>query len=92
MLSVGQVADRLRCRWGASEVYLFGSVARRASGHGRVRPDSDIDIAVCGVDPTSYFAVLADIDAIPPLPVDLVLMEDCSTGLLEAIRRDSVRV
>jgi predicted nucleotidyltransferase len=92
MVSARQVAERLRCRWGASEVYLFGSVARRARGQGWVGVDADIDIAVSGVDPVRYFAVLADVDAVASVPVDLILVEDCSPGLRASIQRDGLSV
>jgi predicted nucleotidyltransferase len=77
---------------GASEVYLFGSVARRARGQGWVGVDADIDIAVSGVDPVRYFAVLADVDAVASVPVDLILVEDCSPGLRASIQRDGLSV
>jgi predicted nucleotidyltransferase len=42
---------RLLLSMGASQVFIFGSVAR-----GELRPDSDIDMAVSGLPAKVYFA------------------------------------
>lgn len=85
-----RIGDRLRTQWGADEVFLFGSVAKRVQAHGRIRVDSDIDLAVSGIDPGMYFSVLADIEKLSPTPVDLILLEVCSTELYNAIERDGI--
>jgi predicted nucleotidyltransferase len=58
---------------GASHVYLFGSRARD-----QARCDSDIDLAVAGVDPSLYFQILGQLDQLASVPVDLVLLDDGS--------------
>jgi len=85
-----QIAERLRTKWGAKEVYLFGSVARGAHGSGRVYKDSDLDIAVSGTDSTMYFEILSDLEKLSPTQVDLILIEDASPGLVDSIRRDGI--
>ena len=52
---------------GAREVYVFGSVAA-----GRNREDSDIDLAVSGLPPASFFPALARLGDLFDRPVDLV--------------------
>jgi predicted nucleotidyltransferase len=52
---------------GAEAVYLFGSIAE-----GPFRPDSDIDLAVTGLPPVSFFQTMGQILFILPRPLDLV--------------------
>ena len=52
---------------GAREVYVFGSVAT-----GRNRKGSDIDLAVSGLPPASFFPALARLGDLFDRPVDLV--------------------
>lgn len=86
------MANRLREKWGASDVLLFGSVAGRVLGRGRMKSISDVDIAVNGINPAVYYSVYADVEKLSPFPVDLVLMEDCSEGLREVTERDGIRL
>lgn len=52
---------------GAREVYVFGSVAR-----GRAHEGSDVDLAVSGLPPASFFQTLARLGDLFDRPVDLV--------------------
>jgi len=52
---------------GAREVYLFGSVSR-----GRLRPDSDVDIAVSGLPPEVFFQAMGKASRAVGRPVDLI--------------------
>jgi predicted nucleotidyltransferase len=52
---------------GAREVYLFGSAST-----GKMRPNSDIDIAVSGLPPASFFRAMARASRALGRPVDLV--------------------
>jgi len=56
---------------GAREVHLFGSAAR-----GRLRPDSDVDLAVSGLPPAVFFRAMAQVSAVLERPVDLVDLDE----------------
>lgn len=49
-------ATRVLLESGAKEVYLFGSVAE-----GTDTPDSDIDLAVSGLPPESFFRAIGEV-------------------------------
>jgi uncharacterized protein len=53
--------------FGATEVYLFGSVAK-----GTYNSDSDIDLAVSGLPPEKYYHAVGEIMSILRHPVDLI--------------------
>ena len=73
-------ADLLRTRYAATDVVLFGSLAT-----GTFTDRSDVDLAVRGLDSTSYFAALADLMALFGGPVDLVRLEQAPPSLLDRI-------
>lgn len=52
-------ADRLRTRFGAERVIIFGSVTGDTPWHGR----SDIDLAVEGLPPELFWRAWADLSA-----------------------------
>lgn len=52
---------------GAREVYVFGS-----AGKGRLRPDSDVDIAVSGLPPEVFFRAMGKASRAVGRPVDLI--------------------
>jgi predicted nucleotidyltransferase len=56
---------------GATEVFVFGSVAK-----GGLRPDSDIDMAVSGLPATKYFSAVSRASDLLGRPVDLVDLDD----------------
>jgi predicted nucleotidyltransferase len=56
---------------GAREVYLFGSAAR-----GRMREDSDIDLAVSGLPPAKFFRAHADTERALGRPLDLIDLDE----------------
>ena len=61
--------DLLR-RFGATDIYLFGS---RASG--RHRQGSDYDFAVRGVQEADYYRVVGELLLASSVPVDVVLLD-----------------
>ena len=69
-------ADLLRSM-GATQVYVFGSVAK-----GGLRPDSDIDMAVSGLPSRIYFSAISRVSDLLGRPVDLVDLDD-STPLVQ---------
>ncbi|MBW8876814.1 MAG: nucleotidyltransferase domain-containing protein [Acidobacteria bacterium] len=58
---------------GAREVYVFGSVAE-----GRSREGSDIDLAVAGLPPKTFFATMARLADLFDRTVDLVDLDEVS--------------
>lgn len=52
---------------GAREVYLFGSAST-----GKLRPDSDVDMAVSGLPPEVFFGAMAAAHEALRRPVDLI--------------------
>jgi len=56
---------------GAKEVYVFGSVAA-----GKAREGSDVDLAVAGLPPESFFATMARLEDLFDRYVDLVDLDD----------------
>lgn len=72
--------DLLRRQHGVDRVWLFGSLARGDSG-----PDSDVDLAVEGLQPADYFQVLGELMGLFGGRVDLVRMEDASPSLRQRV-------
>lgn len=73
---------------GASEIYIFGSIA-----DGSFNDNSDIDIAVRGIRPELYLKACADITFIIDRKVDLLNMDtqERFVKMLER-RRELIRV
>ena len=71
-----QVEEALSClqkkyRW--DEAYLFGSIVLA----GRFRRNSDIDIAVSGLEKFDYYEFIGEISDLLNKRVDVVLLEEC---------------
>lgn len=64
-------AARLLRNMGATDVFVFGSVAQ-----GRARRDSDIDMAVRGLPARIYFSAVSKASDLLGGPVDLVDLDD----------------
>jgi len=83
MSAARKAAKLLKSEFGASEVILFGSLARRV-GFNRW---SDIDLAVRGV--TDYLKAMDTVlYLVPEFKIDLVELETCPPTLLENITRE----
>ena len=65
---------------GATEIILFGSMA-----HGNFNEFSDIDLAIRGISPKTYFKTIADLSSIIHFKVDLVLLDYVSKEFKEKI-------
>ena len=72
---------------GARVVWLFGSMA-----NGGVTENSDVDLAVEGLDGSRYFTALADLMAIFGGPVDLIRVESAAGALKDRIAAEGQRV
>ncbi len=55
------------------EAYLFGSVAQK----GKFRRNSDIDIAITGLNRLEHYALTGDISELLDMRTDVVLLEEC---------------
>ena len=85
MLAARKAAKMLKEKFGAEEVILFGSLARR----GRFTLYSDIDLAVRGVDPLRFYAAGAAIERVDlDFQIDLVDPKDCSPAMRAEIEKD----
>ena len=56
-----------------SEAYIFGSVAQK----GKFKKNSDIDIALEGLNRLEHYAFTGDISEVLERRVDVVLLEEC---------------
>ena len=56
-----------------NDTYLFGSVAQK----GKFRRNSDIDIALSGLNKLEHYAFTGEISELLDRPVDVVLLEEC---------------
>ncbi|MEQ1912488.1 MAG: nucleotidyltransferase domain-containing protein [Vicinamibacterales bacterium] len=82
-----EARNLLRARYGATSVWLFGSLAV-----GNYRDTSDVDIAVTGLASVDYFAALTDLMNLFAVPVDLVRLEEASSSLKERILAEGRRL
>jgi len=71
------LAERLGKHYGADKVLLFGSVL----DGDRFHEGSDIDLAVCGLRPGTFFAVWNKLEETSSFRVDLVMLESCRASL-----------
>lgn len=84
---VREAAAVLKSRFGAQRVILFGSLALEAW----FRPDSDIDLAVEGLDAQDYWKAWGVVeDLIGDRSVDLIALETVRPSLHESIRRHGI--
>ena len=85
MIAAHKAAKLLKTEFGASEVILFGSLARRGS----FSLYSDIDLAVRGITPEKFFAASAAIERVDVnFQIDLVELETCPPAVLKKIEKD----
>jgi predicted nucleotidyltransferase len=56
---------------GAKEVYVFGSASK-----GKIRPNSDIDMAVSGLPPEVFFRAMAKASRALGRPIDLIDLDE----------------
>ncbi len=68
---------------GCKEIVLFGSLA-----DGTADRSSDIDLAVSGISPRTYFRTIAEISSIVGMKVDLVTIDYISKEFKEKIQKE----
>jgi predicted nucleotidyltransferase len=82
-----QAASLLLEKFSARRVVLFGSAAERSS----FTRWSDVDLAVWGVPPESFYAAVAAVTSLSTdIPVDIVDAEQCGEGIKETIEREGL--
>ncbi|MEE4356340.1 MAG: nucleotidyltransferase domain-containing protein [Desulfococcaceae bacterium] len=80
-----KAAEMLKEKFGAKQVFLFGSLSRNTV-YDRL---SDIDLAVSGMDGRAYYrAVSRLLDMEPETEFDLVMLENALPGLLQQIQKE----
>lgn len=72
---------------GCKEIILFGSLVDED-----IDEFSDIDLAVSGISPRTYFKTLVEISSVVGGKVDLVTMDYISQDFKDKIRRDGKRI
>ncbi len=83
------IAAELKARFGVRRVILFGSLAHGAW----FTADSDIDLAVDGLQKDSYWEAWRVVEQfIPDRPVDLVELDAASLSLRETIESDGIEM
>ena len=76
-----EMAVRLVKQHGARRVILFGSVARQR----RLRPDSDIDLAIEGMPTETFYQLVGDLCTAQGRQIDLVRLETARESLRKII-------
>ena len=66
-----ETAARILREEGATEVYVFGSAA-----HGKMRPDSDIDLAIRGLPPEKFYRTMGKVGRAISRLFDLVDLDE----------------
>jgi len=85
MEAARRVADLLKHEYAVRRVILFGSLA-----WGGFREDSDIDLAVEGIEKARYFTALVDAGRLTDIPVELKPLEECQGLIRERILKAGV--
>ena len=80
------LANLLVKEYGASEVWLFGSLVRSRGFHRR----SDIDLAASHLPKREFFRILSRLNNASDFAVDLVDLDSCPAWLGRAIRKEGI--
>ena len=72
---------------GAKEIYLFGSIIRED-----FRKDSDIDIAISGLDERKFFSIWSKLDEFTDFDVELVDLDERDDFFREQIRKRGEKI
>jgi uncharacterized protein len=78
-----RAVDILNRELGVTRVILFGSLRDNA-----LRPTSDVDLAVDGLEPERYFEAVDRVARVLRMPVDLVPLEEAPASLRSLILSD----
>ena len=83
-----EMAARLVKQHGARRIILFGSVARKR----RLRPDSDIDLAVEGMPVETFYQLVGDLYTPQGRRADLVRLETARDSFQKIIALEGVLI
>lgn len=83
-----KIGDLLKIKYGAREVIVFGSLAKKYwTRH------SDIDIAFRGISSRLFFKAVVDAESLAgPHEIDLVDLDDCPVPERQEIERGGVQL
>lgn len=85
LLAARKAAKLLKSEFGATEVILFGSLARRVG----FTLWSDIDLASRGIPSEKFLTAMETVLYLSPeFKIDLVELETCSPALLKSIEKE----
>jgi len=70
---ISKALNTLEKKYQWDDAYIFGSVAQK----GKFRRNSDIDIAISGLNKVEHYAFTGEISELLDKPVDVVLLEEC---------------
>lgn len=90
-----RIADLLVSEFGASEVWLFGSLARAVQQPGAsdaFHEHSDIDLAVDRIPGERYFTAVAEAMRLASRSVQIVELASCRPTLAKAIRQEGIQL
>lgn len=84
-----QATTLLRERFGVNRVVVFGSLV-----HGHLfHSQSDVDMAVWGLDERKYYRVVAQLLTLDPaIKIDLVMAENVPAVLLSSIETEGIAI
>ena len=84
-----RIADMLRQDFGATEIYLFGSVLHPDEFH----PHSDIDLAADGIVPARFLTAVAKaLIMAEEFSVDLVDISECQPEFKDSILTKGIKL
>ena len=82
-----QAAGLLRERFGVNRIFVFGSLVREDLFHSQ----SDVDLAVWGLDERKYCRAVGELLALDPeIKVDVVMLENAPVSLRATIEQEGV--
>lgn len=85
-----RLAGVLMREFGATSVWVFGSLAGDRLGRKVFRLDSDIDLAVRGIPPEMFFRAYGRIMGASDFSIDLVDVDACAPQLQKVILEEGI--
>ena len=70
---ISKALNTLEKKYQWDDAYIFGSVAQK----GKFKRNSDIDMAISGLNKLEHYSFTGEISELLDKPVDVVLLEEC---------------